>query len=1252
MKEHRQDNAYVILPATQECLEILHRTNILAIIGPSGSGKSKCALEILSTFVDNGMKVLKLTDIKLWNEAVNADEACCIWFDDLLDNVNDSFLDQNRSTFQTIKSCTQSGKVKIIMTMRSDVYNNHKSHPFWFIKETNVVDLDGQKYELTRELRIQILNCHLIANRFSTIDGLSESMLDDIVQSKPLLGFPLCCHLFSSIESNFQNGAVFFNCPSRELIKAIENFKTYENQKYLVLAYAALKNQIVDTQSLDEGLVNGIAQELEIRDVSFRSTLQQTVRENIYFRRRSCYSFEIKHLSIYKAVMVTLSETSENMKQKVVSMLSPSILNETLQFDINPEEQFEYRIVVSESSYLEVARTIMKRVGQGFTSLFRCKMWNSEAFIHNIIKEKGDDWPIFCNKYFRYGCKYGKLALVKEMLQHSSVSPMVYDAYVIGLKEACFSGHEEIVHLLFERSDKINVSTDEVIQLISLTWKNFSLCKYLIDQLRERTVNSEQCKTILTHIARDNNLKLIQEAIRLLNIQDSDIILNISLIAGKRGSLGLIQWLLKSNAEIIDSVVHNVMLGVCKGGCIKTLVWLASTYRRVLKEHLNEYMERVDTPNIMTYFLENESQLTKLELGEILNKHCAAGRTLVVKVIVDKCDCLSETDIQNAMEIACKHEKLDTFTVLADTYSVGHAERVAFINDVQERKACKRGPMSAYPFTPAGYVNIPSVNISTPNIYSKKNPVTTIKRLLKRAMPANEEAYKKAMELIKLCDDSNRENSNDCRTLLTTNPKIPDILLIECDKRACIQQNDSIFRVMCEYNETVPQRVLDAVGNFSPEADIIKCIHRTLKVLDQPSLLIFFNYAIGTGKDMKKFISFLCQSCQFDRDEYLQALSYTCKYHGEHFQVLVNFSNKLTLDVTCDEILLAACRNKDFNVVKCVLEQGRNSDACFKDIINLTIDEDNETLFKIFCDQNAFADITYLFIKCCENSATACAKLILEKRKFHAHLQTNINIILNAACSSNSLRVLQAILDHLFIIVEKNKALPVLSKACEKGWDDIKETIKKKYRFTGGEVVKMTKDACKNNKRYLARFLATEMHFTIKQGSTIVQHLAKSGYYEDVWDMAQKTGLLFLAFTKGRSDYALKDLPLPAECTEEFCDFVCKVVTCSKAGIEKERFLSRVLSMLPGMTLDVLYSICKSNKNHNADSCLRVILCNYTGESEKEVLKTGLQLCVENVSCSAAKEIIQTYARVHGTDEIKSLSLEMFQKICGGAFCM
>ena len=81
-------------------------------------------LGYLSKLNEEGMKKLKLTDIQHWNESVSAKVPCCVWFDDLLENKGDKFIDEHRPIFHTIKACTHKRNVKVLLTIRSDVYEN------------------------------------------------------------------------------------------------------------------------------------------------------------------------------------------------------------------------------------------------------------------------------------------------------------------------------------------------------------------------------------------------------------------------------------------------------------------------------------------------------------------------------------------------------------------------------------------------------------------------------------------------------------------------------------------------------------------------------------------------------------------------------------------------------------------------------------------------------------------------------------------------------------------------------------------------------------------------------------------------------------------------------------------------------------------------------------------------------------------------------------------------------------------------
>ena len=701
------------MPHTSVCqlsdagLCILQKTKFLAIIGPNGSGKTKCALDILSKLNEEGMKILKLSDIQHWNGSVTANVPCCVWFDDLLENKSDNFIDEHRSIFQTIKACTHIGNVQVVLTIRSDVYENHKSNLSRFLNDESILDLDSDTYQLTRELKEEIIIRHLQARK----RDISESIMDDILQSKPLLGFPLCCHLFSSMEYNFQKGAAFFSCPSRELIEAITMLRFSSKEKYLVLAYAALRNKTININDIDEELVNELSQILDAGNISFQTIVHQVVKDKTYFQRQRYKVYAIKHLSIYKAIIVTLSELSERIKQRVINTLQPSILKETLRPEEDAEEEYAYTIVVPESLYPVVARELIQKIEQGYPSLFCCELWNSTHFIDEIVQSLGSSWSIFCLQNFRYGCKYGKLSLIRKMLLHSFDASIGPESIFMGLKEACIKGHDCLVHGIFESKASSAVSADQIIQLINISWWNYDLCIKLMRQLSHWQLDDTQCKDLLSNLTRDddNCLKLIQEATKKFNVSSKEIVSNTANIAGRRGSLLVLKWMLKNHVEFGDNILHSAMLGVCKRGDCAVFRWILETHEHAIKENLLEYLEHAETPDTVQRLLSYESQLSKFELGELLNKHCVMGHCLIVKVLIDNCDRYSSSDIQNALEVASRYGQLDVFTIICNAFSVPHEERMKIMNAIQSYRGGIKTPMSLNPYTPINYANIPSV---------------------------------------------------------------------------------------------------------------------------------------------------------------------------------------------------------------------------------------------------------------------------------------------------------------------------------------------------------------------------------------------------------------------------------------------------------------------------------------------------------------------------------------------------------------
>ena len=1144
------------MPATQGALDILEKENILAIIGPSGSGKTKCALDILSTMNEAGMKILKLTDIRLWYECVNANEPCCVWFDDLLENRSDNYIVQNRSIFHTVKACAQKGKVKVIFTIRSDVYTNYQSSLSQFVRESCFVDLESDIYRLTRNLKIKILNRHLQVNRNPEQGSISESTIDEIVQSKPLLGYPLCCYLFSSIRTNFQQGSAFFECPSKELIQSLSELRTSDKQKYLLLGYAALKNKVIDCNSVDHDLVNEISHVLDIGSESFQSSMMDGTKDKTYFRREKYQVYAIKHLSIYKAVMASLAEISNDMKRKVITVLQPSILCETIIPEEISVEDYEYSIVVPKSMFRVIAADITGRHKQDCASLLCSGLFDSDDFIDELIDVKGDTWSEFCLQYFKYGCRYGKLGLTQRMLATLTKTSSGRDAIFPGLKEACIKGHDGIVHYVFEKASAC-VSTDEVIRLVGYLWRNYDLCVYVLDMLRDRNVNenAEQCKTVLSYLARDGDvcLKLFEQATKILAVTDTNVICDAANIAGRRGSLHMLQLLLNTYVEIEQELLHSAIQGVCTGGAIELLHWIIRKNETCVEKNVLEYLKHSETPDIVQLLLRYESKLNKLELGELLNEHCASDHPLIVKVLIDKCTRLSESDLQNALEFAYKNNNLNTVTVIMDIFSIPSAMRETFEKDVQSRRGGIRTPWTTA-WTPYD-ISIPSYKVFTPDSRTFKNPEPTIKQLLKHSLKGNIETHNKAITLMSLCtmrDELNGRHISDCRELLSSEPKIPEFLVVGCAICACKQGNHEIAQLLCEYYETLPSQILEKNGKRQLDTETIQCIHVALQLRGQNSLFVFIEHVLKNGKDLKGVLCSLEQCCQFDLNEYLEVVQYIVQEHDQYAHVILDYIETIAERA---DILLSACRGNFSEIVRFLLQQQEYSNStALNDAIVFAADKDKSDIIEIICNYKSNEDIKDIFVRCCILSARLCVQRLLNKIVFHQYIECQIADILTGVCSSLSMEIIETIITSMKM--GKKTIFHVLSVACTKNWLRIVQVIKEKYSAIVSdkrEVLKIVKNACASDNGHLVRHLLQGMTLTGKQWTTVVMNLVCKGHYLEAEEIMEHENL----------DWSSPQLSIPKNINEQSVEFACKVVLSTGHG--KDVFQHRIIEKFPNV---------------------------------------------------------------------------------------
>ena len=686
---------------------------------------------------------------------------------------------------------------------------------------------------------------------------------------------------------------------------------------------------------------------------------------------------------------------------------------------------------------------------------------------------------------------------------------------------------------------------------------------------------------------------------------------NTANIAGRRGSLLVLKWLLKNHVEFGDDILHSAMLGVCKRGDCAVSRWIVEAHENAIKEHLLEYLERAETSDIVQRLLNYESQLSKFELGELLNKHCSMGHCLIVKVFIDNCDRYSSSDIQNALEVASRYGQLDVFTIIGDTFSVPHEERTKIMNADQTYRGGIKTPMSLNPYTPINYANIPSVNISTPTVYALKHPQTTKTRAWKKSISETaDKEYKKALQLNKLCGAveslNSDKNCQECRCILNSEPKIPDFLLLECAMLACKQHNYKTLQILFEYNdETLAFKLLVKARQNHLDVETIHHIHLIMRNIVKCSLFLLITH-VKDGKDLKALIDSFDEDFQFDLKDYLEALNHLVINRIQNPELLLDASVKLA---ECDDVLVPACRLDYPEIVRFIMETGHYTASTLNGAIQVTIKHDNAHVLEIFIANKSVDDIKSLYTSCCEHSAKACIDMLLKKENnlsyLHFEQNDNVGSTLDAAiqttleddnsvvfelllenksdedtkdiflrcCEQSAKACIEILLKIEFRAYLQNNIGDILKCLCAKNSAKIIETI-----ITTCTCIKLDKkdsqfilsEACSKNWQCIIEKIkgkhkfsggdivaAIKCAFKNKHGHLI--HCLISGIR---FTTKQRSAMIKYAVKFGFYEYAaiiiqqkadldwdeLRDLSIPTELTESFTNFMHQVIVSRGIG--------------------------------------------------------------------------------------------------------
>ena len=754
--------------------------------------------------------------------------------------------------------------------------------------------------------------------------------------------------------------------------------------------------------------------------------------------------YEIRHQIIYKAIIVSLAETSDNMKIRLVKMLNSTILIETLISEDHFKGSFEYNIVVPMRLNANMARILLERIQEGDTSLFNSDLWNNRRFIEAACQEITDEWHTICESAIRQACKYGKVILIQYIIENFASSFKEHRLVLVGIKEACVHEQEEILYLIFNSTLSASLSTDDMIKLLDYAWANHRLVLFLVTKISdmEGEISKRQIRNIFLCITRDECTELANRTIEKFGIKDMNIICYVANIAGRRGAIEFLRLLMTMFADVtrgansMHDLLHSAMIGACRGGSSTVASAIIGMNKYVLQEHVEEYLEYAETPNIIEIFLQNSS-LTKEQMIQALHCHCKQGRPLIVKVLIEKFTTLSGQDIKNAMKLACHHDNLNILDVIADTVSIPHEAMTEVLNSIENWS------FEVY----SDGVSVSESIVSKQHSFDHQRPTKKI-FVLRRSLNRIHHTYRKVLRLNQLCERRNNVANDSislCKELIASDPDLPEFLLVECAKFACRYNNFDILQVFCEYDPDLPSKILSESDVHAIDYNTIQCIHIVMRRLGQQSLILFVRYAMKNTKSPPEFNKFLGNltrfDCKFESDEYIEVLGYMA-YCPKHVKVFVDHGYELTQQLTKDKILFRLCKEHP-DAIEFLISDKNMAHLSKAIIATLNDSSAMETLgakkYRLFrtvfenfpyIDNSRFVEKLYLDI--CNQQGIAqdiliCLRLILEG--YMNHLGKDVIIMgLHSAIDNISCRVVKIVIQFYSKKYDGRDILPYVIK--------------------------------------------------------------------------------------------------------------------------------------------------------------------------------------------------------------------------------
>ncbi|CAC5423165.1 unnamed protein product [Mytilus coruscus] len=943
INNHNKENTFVTTSVVSSCIQLLKDNNVLVLTGRAGSGKSRNSLEILRQYKVQGYDVIKLTDLKDFEDSFKEDVKTIVLCEDIFGRTNNVFT-QNSDVeiLDRVHACVNMGKTKVIFTIRDIVKRSCKwvfSSYRLFYKSVEV-DLCSKELELKLDEKKALFVGYCHVNNFKIV-GLNEQenvkdevILDDkvtvklnlitlnqIIQTEPILGFPQTCCLFTGNRKFTRLGEAFFKHPSSCLTEEIENLRKSGKEKFSdKVKYSLLVYVLLNGDFLDKNQIN-FYRMAEIM-VSCYHNEGNTISEHYlydaidemngqYLTKGYCTdSYQFQHQTVFESVLISYSRINPVL---ILSKLAFNFIREMVRLEGFQEKEGEIVMKIPVRYYSNLCKRIIQILqneyclkSQSLIQLLcdsEIMRENDVTFVEHLIDEAHRVLPLQDLKII--------IAFQDESESVNFYLPVALLEHVVNQKNMTKSLFPLLEH------------TRSIFQNDSMN-KIFQSCKASILSEFLSAVVQEHLEDILSRI-----LNMIKDFKLTSN---NDEYFTKVVCSTPPTNQNLMIWLLNNiDLECLDpkavclemclrtwtNLLHLLRKGLstsgidlsclikdlCSSGKWETVKWLVDKISYSIRSAVSNIKEKND--QIIQWLIENVDKST-LNMQTALNEICTTGNIHIVQWLIQNYNSIVVFDMKTVLNESCRGGNVSVARWL-----IKNTDNALFDLNMGILAACEKNKHDVISLL---------INTIDPPSFDMKI-------------------------LLMMCHQERHDVVNHLLPLLS-HFVLPEI--INCAKKACEQKNLEIIEWLIT-NQTETGSLFDmelALNRACQVKGSIRVVQFLLKNIDHKQFNMQTAIHLALCENSLNIVEVLLDNTLFDME--------TFKSDVKLYLSVQNYDN--------DNISIT---KKVFNLFKHLSFAMFNTDTVRKVIVHACLMDDLD-LVKLIAEK---IDITYLSIDTCMKKA-------------------------------------------------------------------------------------------------------------------------------------------------------------------------------------------------------------------------------------------------------------------------------------------